>query len=77
MTSLAFALLGLFADIDRSQNRHAGNQQNPGSKIFSFLSLYFASLVSERFLKTALAGSKSYLFLCLFIFSETNYSIRH
>jgi hypothetical protein len=37
---------------------------------FSFLSLYPAMLLSDRILKTALEGLKSYLFLCLFIFSE-------
>jgi hypothetical protein len=40
------------------------------SNFFSFLSLYFMRRLSERILKTALAGSKSYLFLCLFIFQR-------
>jgi hypothetical protein len=41
-----------------------------GTNFFSFLSLYFVGLLSERFLKTARERSKSYLFLCLFIFQR-------
>jgi hypothetical protein len=40
------------------------------SNFFCFLSLYFVSLLFERILKAAPAGSKSYLFLCLFIFQR-------
>jgi hypothetical protein len=58
----------------RSYNRTDNLRPDLGvltaSNFFYYLSLYPGWLLSERFFKTALVGSKSYLFLCLFIFQR-------